>query len=307
MAAFPPIDINIPIEIDAGSFGTTLTVQGELVSYSKVHIPLLYESVAADPSAENMGQAIQWAEDQTDQTQVTVTVDANGRAVVKSLFKAALAANSLECIGMTSGVIYSDGTARNTVTDVCKYYESADSHLVGAATLKKYLQQYLYAILSAAVGLAASTGDINIALSRENVDADEIIAEALVEKLCALSGNPGVEASALRQNIYEQMFTMAPERFAESTLRNSEPGADTASKNLPFVVGDSLAFLVTFKFPGSQISAPVVQNALRTTNSQVYVATGNKISVIAPENPAVAPVLSDFPNCTVMLRAKLEH
>jgi hypothetical protein len=68
-----------------------------------------------------------------------------------------------------------------------------------------------------------------------------------------------------------------------------------------------MAFLVTFRFPASQISAPVVQNSIRTTQSNVFVDTGSKISVVAGSDAttALAPILDDFPHCTVMMRVKL--
>jgi hypothetical protein len=82
---------------------------------------------------------------------------------------------------------------------------------------------------------------------------------------------------------------------------------DADYKDMPFVTGDTMAFLVTFKFPASQISAPVVRNAIRTGDNSVYVDTGNKISVAtaADSTGTTRPNLSDFPNCTVLMRTKL--
>ena len=145
-------------------------------------------------------------------------------------------------------------------------------------------------------------------MSRSGSSASEIVAEALASQICGTDATEqGVAALALRQNIYEQMFTLAPERFQESTLMNQDPAANSQYKDLPFQPNDTMAFLVTFKFPANQISAPVVQNAIRTANSSVYVDTGSKISVAAPTDTTstTRPQLSDFPNCTVMLRAKL--
>ena len=48
----PGILINIPVEIDAGSFATALQVQGETVSYSKVNVPLQYVTVGGDVVVE---------------------------------------------------------------------------------------------------------------------------------------------------------------------------------------------------------------------------------------------------------------
>jgi hypothetical protein len=194
-----------------------------------------------------------------------------------------------------------------------KFYVDKDTHTAGTtsgSTLKSYLREYLYDNLSAAIGLAATTGSIDITMSRSGVDADEIVAEALASQICGSSTTEqGVAAAALRQNIYEQMFTLAPERFQDSELMRQPSANDADYKNMPFVAGDSMAFLVTFKFPASQISAPVVANAIRTGNANVYVDTGSKINVVAPEQTTTATRanLSDFPNCTVMMRTKLTY
>ncbi len=288
------------------------------MTYNKVHVPLEYQTGASDPTVANMRDTFQWKEDAADQTLVVVDVStsgvstfANGKAVVKALFKASLDGDDLRNVAMASGIVYADQSARNTSTDPSKFYVSKDSHVAGTtsgSTLKAYLQEYLYDNLSAAIGLAATTGVIDITLSRSGSAASEIVAEALAEQICGSSGTEqGVAAAALRQNIYEQMFTLAPERFAESSLRRTDPAGNIAYQDLPFQLNDTLAFLVTFKFPANQISAPVVQNAIRTNgNANVYVDTGSKISVAAPANATnPAPSLSNFPDCTVMLRAKL--
>jgi hypothetical protein len=318
--SYTPINIQIPIEIDAGNFATTMTVQGETVTYNHVHLPLLYRTAGVDPTVANMQSTFQWKEDPANQTQVIVDISggaigsyANGTAVVKALFKAALDGNTLQNIAMTSGVVYADDSARNTSTDPVKFYVNKDLHVAGtdaASTLKAYLQEYLYNNLSKAIGLAATTGVIDITLSRSGANASEIIAEALANQICGSSATEqGVAAAALRQNIYEQMFTLAPERFQESTLMNQNPAADGTYKNLPFVVDDTMAFLVTFKFPANQISAPVAQSAIRTGNTNVYVDTGNKINVVTPADTTstTRPNLSDFPNCTVLLRTQLKY
>jgi hypothetical protein len=310
--------INIPIEIDAGDFATALGVQGELVTYNHVNLPLEYQTSYLDPTAAQMAAAFQWKEDNVDQTQVTVDIAedtiagyANGTAVVKALFKAALLGSDIRNVEMNYGIVYADDTPRNTVSDPVKFYVNKDVHTAGTtvgSTLKAYLQEYLYDNLSKAIGLAATTGEIDITLSRDGVTADEIIATALANQICSSAGTEqGVAAHALRQNIYEQMFTLAPERFQESELMRRDPAADSYYKDLPFHVNDTMAFLVTFKFPASGISAPVIQNAIRTGNSNVYVDTGDKIAVAAPTDTTTTtrPNLSDFPPCTVMLRAKL--
>ena len=318
MATYAPILINIPIEIDAGSFATSMAVQGEAVSYNHVHLPLEYQTAPADPTYANMAATFQWKEDAADQTQVVVDIAstavstyANGKAVVKALFKAALLGGDLRNVALSQGIVYADDSARDTVTDPAKYYVSKDIHTAGTAsgsTLKAYLQEYLYDNLSKAIGLAATTGVIDITLSRDGSAAAEIIAEALANEICG-TGNTeqGVAALALRQNIFEQMFALAPERFRESDLMRRDPAADSQYKDLPFQLNDTMAFLVTFKFPATQISAPVVQNAIRTGESSVYVDTGSKIAVSAPADATslTRPQLSDFPDCTVMLRTKL--
>ena len=317
---YAPIDINIPIEIDAGSFATAVTVQGESVTYNHFNLPLQYDTQGGDVTLQEVAQVFQFKEDAADQTQVVVDVYQNaigsfadGQAVVKALFKSALDANVLYNIDMPEGPVYADDSARDTSAsaDPVKYYVDKDIHTAGTgsgSTLKAYLQEYLYDNLSKVIGLAATTGVIDITLSRDGSTASEIIAQALASQICGSSATEqGVAAAALRQNIYEQIFALAPERFQDSSLMRRTTANDAEYKDMPLVTGDTLAFLVTFKFPSSQISAPVVRNAIRTTDSSVYVDTGNKISVAtaADSTSTTRPNLSDFPNCTVLMRTKL--
>ena len=319
--SFSPITLNIPIEIDAGNFATSTTVQGETVSYSGIHLPLLYQTnPATDPTIQNLRDTFLWKEGAT-QDQVTVDISggaigsfANGTAVVKALFKAALDGTDLRNIEMTSGVVYADETARNTATDPVKFYVSKDTHTAGVSTgstLKAYLQEYLYNNLSKVFGLAATTGTIDITMSRDGSAASEIIAQALATQICQASGNTEQEvaSAAIRQNLYEQMFALAPERFQESTLMGQDPAGNIAYQKLPFQADDTLAFLVTFRFPKTLISAPVIGNALRTGSSSLYVSTGNKISVVSGTSATntLQPYLSDFPACTVMMRVQLKE
>jgi hypothetical protein len=330
---FAPVLINLPVEIDAGEFFTQMTVQGETVKYNKVHVPLEYTTVSGDVTYSQMAQAIVYKEDAADQTKVIVDLSGgaigthtNGKAVIKALFKKALEGSTLKSLDI-SGVVYADNTARNTATDAVKFYVNKDTHKSGlltdlsGANLAGYLREYLYDNLSAAIGLAATTGEINITLNRQYGDisgaaASEIIADMLAKKLAgeALGTETDAETvgKALRQNIYEQMFVLAPERFKETNLmrKAGEPATDDKYTSLPFQVNDTLAFLVTFKFPGKNISAPVLQHAL-TTTQQTYTATGDKITVTTPSSNTLLPgttgnyILNDFPNCTVMMRAKL--
>jgi hypothetical protein len=278
-----------------------------------VHIPLKYETsaAAADPSAANVGAAIKYKEDVVDQTKVDVKVD--NETTVRELFKKALDGSSLEWSGMTNGVINADGTSRAMTATSLKYYVDKATHKVhsdGSSTrdLEAYLREYLYDNLSAAIGLAATSGDIDITMERAGSAASEIVSEALATKLSLSTGTEAelVAAKTLRQNIYEQMFTLAPARFAEGSLMRAGVGADAEYAPLPFIVGDSLAFLVTFKFPGSSISAPVFANKLDVANSDVAVLTGDKVSV-QTQAPASNIVFNDFPHCTVMMRTVLKH
>lgn len=314
---YSPISINIPIEIDAGSFDTAVTVQGETVTYNHVNIPLMYGTQNGDPTSGILGQCFLWKEDSTDQTQVVVDINpdpvstyANGTAAVKALFKAALLGTQLRNLSLTSGVVYADDSARNTETDPVKYYVNRSVHTDGnftSANLKAYLLQYLYENLSATIGLAATTGDMDITLSRDGVDAAEIIAEALTSQICGNSNTEqGVAAAALRQNIYEQMFTLAPDRFQDSSLMRMTTANDAVYKDMPFIKDDTISFLVTYKFPASQITAPVFQNAIRS-NGNTFVSTGSKITVVSPADATTLtrPNMSDFPPCTVLLRTKI--
>ncbi len=317
--SYAPISINIPIEIDAGSFDTAVTVQGETVTYNKVNIPLLYGTQNGDPTSNVLGSVFMWKEDSTDQTQVVVDINpdqvgpyANGTTAVKALFKAALQGTQLRNLALTSGVVYADETARNTESDPVKYYINRNTQTDGnftSAGLKAYLLQYLYENLSATIGLAATTGDLDITLSRDGVDAAEIVAEALTSQICGSGATEqGVAAAALRQNIYEQMFTLAPERFQDSDLMRKPSANDESYKTMPFTKDDTISFLVTYKFPASQITAPVFQNAIRSAGN-TFVSTGSKITVAAPADATTLtrPNLSDFPACTVLLRTKITN
>jgi hypothetical protein len=311
------IDINIPLEIDAGSFATAVTVQGETVAYNHFNLPLQYETQGGDVTLQEVAQVFQFKE-AADQTEVAVDVYQNtigsfenGQAVIKALFKSALEANVLYNIPMAEGPVYADDSARDTTEDPVKFYVDKDTHNAGTSlgsSLKTYLQEYLYDNLSKIIGLAATSGAIDITMSRSGVDASEIIADALASQLCGSSNTEqGVAAAALRQNVYEQIFSLAPERFQDSSLMRRTTADDAEYKNLPLVAGDSLAFLVTFKFPASQISAPVIRNAIRTGSSSTYVDTGNKIQVMTSSDATgqTRPNLSDFPSCTVLMRTKL--
>jgi hypothetical protein len=347
---FDPILINLPVEIDAGDFATTMEVQGETVKYNKVHVPLEYTTISGDVTAETMRKAIEYIEDPVDQTKVKVDLSGasivqgpttynGGRAVFKALFKKALEGTALKALefDLSGGIVYADNTTKRDTRgvqggDPVKFYlgKETSQHKSGlgtdlsGATLANYLRMYLYDNLSAAIGLAATSGDVNVTLSRGSDTASEIIAEALAkriagEQLTNETGHADI-GIALRQNMYEQMFVLAPERFKESDLmrKPGTPAKDDIKFGLPFQVGDTLAFLVTFKFPASQITAPLMSSLYPASNS-TYVNAGDKITVTssttaAPNlarTPATAsglttsPMLSNFPDCTVLLRAKL--
>jgi hypothetical protein len=317
-SAFQPIRIQIPIEINAGSFDTAMTVQGERVTYNKVQLPLKYQTAPADPSSEDMAATFQWMEDPVNQTQVLTQINpgavgsfVNGKAVLKTLFQAALDGTSLKNIGLSGeGIVYADTTVpRNTITDPVKYYVDKDTHVAGVdtgSTLKSYLEEYLYDNLSATIGLAATTGQLNINMNRVSngtvKSASEVIAEALASQMSDTDATQSVASISIRQNIYEQMFTLAPERFVESELMRREPAANGSFRNMPFQPGDNLAFLATFRFPASSISTFTVENVLRTGN--LIVPLGNRVSVTTPAQNISNSNLSDFPEATVLMRVE---
>jgi hypothetical protein len=130
-----------------------------------------------------------------------------------------------------------------------------------------------------------------------------VIAEALASQMSDTDATQSVASISIRQNIYEQMFTLAPERFMESEFMREEPAANGSFQNMPFQPGDTLAFLATFKFPASSISAFSAANVLRSGN--LIVPLGNRVSVTTPAQNVSNSNLSDFPEATVLMRVEL--
>jgi hypothetical protein len=166
----------------------------------------------------------------------------------------------------------------------------------------------LYDNLSATIGLAVTTGKIEIDMTRtENGTtrtAAQIISANLSEKL---ANETDALSAALRQNVYEQMFLKAPERFLESELRRRDPAANSTYRALPFQPGDTIAFLTTFKFPAEKIFSPAILNALRS--GLLTIPVGDKITVATTSlTPDLGnPAFDDFPDATVLVRIKLGH
>jgi hypothetical protein len=283
-----PVTLNIPVEVSAGTYATNVTVQGEAVTYNYIHVPLKYQSISGDMVATSLSSLFQYKED-SDQSQVLVDVSGSTSAF-QTLVQTALTSSALSPLS-TTGVVYADNTTRSLTTDPLKYYVDASTHLAGTdlsgASLAAYIKEYLYQNLSSALGLAGTTGELAITLNQS-----QTIAESFVSQVCGSS----FTSYAIRQNLYEQLYQLAPERFSAGPNAEFQP--------LPFEAGDAITFLVSFQFPSSMISTPVYQNAMRVNGSSVYVGTGNKIQV---QTGTSAPILQSFPDCTVMLRIILTN
>ena len=236
---------------------------------------------------------MQWSQDLSTQ-QVSVTLNpTNGLDAVKNLFKNALN-GELYAIPGASNLVYANNIGRNATDDPIKFYADKSTHVVGLSTpstLVSYLREYLYDNLTKSVGLAATTGDVDITFTRNGVEASESVAEQIAQALYS--------SQTARYSIYEQMISTVSERFSTLQTTNQQQ-----PQNLPFIANDSLDVRVTFHFPATHIETPVVQNSLRI-GSNLFMATGSKISVISPANPVKKPVLSDLPSCSVVIRAKL--
>jgi hypothetical protein len=278
-----PVSLNIPVEVSAGTYATNVTVQGEAVSYNYVHVPLKYQTISGDMAASAFGSLFQYKED-ANQEQVLVDVSGSPTAL-QTLVESALTSSSLSPLA-TTGVVFSDNSSRNLSTTPLKYYVNASTHVAGTdvsgASLASYIKEYLYDNLSAPLGLAATTGTISITLNQSAT-----IAQAVVNQITSSGATP----AAIRQNMYEQLLQLAPDRFPA--------GPDSSYQPLPFEAGDAITFLATYQFPASLISTPVYQNVLRVGGGSLFVGTGNKISV---QTGTTTPVLQNFPDCTVLLR-----
>jgi hypothetical protein len=283
-----PVTLNIPVEVSAGTYPTNVTVQGEAVSYNYFHIPVKYATISGDMVAADLGTMFQYKED-SNHSQILVDVSGSTSAL-QSLVQTALTSSGLVPVSV-SGVSYADNTSRNLSTDPLKYYVSASEHVtasdISGATLEAYVKEYLYDNLSAVLGLSATTGSLSVTL-----DQSATIAGTVVTKLTETT----VNGSAIRQNMYEQLFQLAPERFSA--------GEDNVFQPLPFEAGDAITFLISYQFPSSMISTPVYQNAMRVNGSSLYVGTGNKILV---QTGTTTPVLQNFPDCTVLMRIVLTN
>ena len=252
---------------------------------SNVHLSL--EHISWNPSFTAMASTFQWT---SDSQQITVSV--MGSNAVKSLFQGALQSQALLPTSSIQTIVYADGTVRDANADPIKYYVSSGTHMIASsgggsgASLKSYLREYLYENLSSAIGLAATTGDIDIAFAQDGVAADETISAAIAEQICLLT------AQGVRKSLYDQMLAAAPDRFSSSG----------SGGPLPFQANDTLAVRIAFKFPAGLIQTPVAQSILRVKNSSLFVSTGNKIQVT---RPVAVPQLNDFPDCTVQLCVRL--
>jgi hypothetical protein len=210
------------------------------------------------------------------------TVSATSSAAVQAIFQTALQ-GQLSSISTFATAVYADGTARNLSTDPIAP--------LGSSTLDGYLRRYLYDNLSAAIGLAATAGQVDVFLERNGIPAAADISSAIAEKICSAVTE---SAQQIRDTIYAQMVAAAPDRFGSA----SEP------QSLPFQPNDSLALQIRFQFPASQMTATVSEHLLRVNQSNLFVNVGNKITITRPAT--AHPQFSDFPQCVVYLRVTLE-
>jgi hypothetical protein len=248
-----------------------------------VNLPL--ESVVSTTTTAALQSTFQWKVDANQSTTVTATTITD----IQSLFQSALQ-GPLSPLSTFSTTVYSDGTVRN----ITAASDNSDPLLPTSGTLKTYLLRYLYENMTAAIGLAATTGDLDILLERNGVPAADLISAEAADLICS-----SIQESAheLRKSILAQMQAAVPERFTETPA----PSDFTA---LPFLPNDSLSLRITFQFPATMITAPVSEHILRIQRSNLYLDVGSKITVRRPATVTNIP-FSSFPSCTVYLRVIL--
>jgi hypothetical protein len=248
-----PVNIMLPIQVDFNQFGDiTVRVEGENVAYT-YDLLLSYNTSGGDVTAQQLCNAIQYRQDLSSDAYIDVSCISNN--VLNSLFTNAIVSNKLDISSEKFDVSHFVYDPSNTMTP-----------RAGPGSLKEYITQWLYVYLYDIIGLAATTGYIDISMAKYGED----IPNNLVSQFTANT----VSSIAIREFVYKSIFAQDPVRFKTDISQNF----DNVYAPLPFRVGDSLSVLIKFSFPKANIVAPVEQTVMRE-NGQITGGAATNITV----------------------------
>jgi hypothetical protein len=300
-----PVSILLPIQVDFNQFGDiTVRVEGEDVSYN-YDLRLHYYSKVTDVCATDLCNNVFKYNESTVSDALT-DVSCSAPSTLKALIKTALDASDISCAVPRKVYNLSGDMAREPLTD-----NSGGLLTTRPALMKDYLRGWLYTHLYDIIGLAATTGSIDLDMS----GFSEYISENLKTQLC----DNGTNGAAVREFIFKAMFVQDPARFQNASGSSTAPdfsGQTLANKDLlrgmPFKAGDSLSFLIKFNFPKGNIKAPVQSTVLRlgTTTAGITVGEQTNITVSTKSlSNTIAPgdLFRDFRQCLVWLQVHIEH
>jgi hypothetical protein len=300
-----PVSILLPIQVDFNQFGDiTVRVEGEDVSYN-YDLRLHYYSKVTDVCATDLCNNVFKYNESTVSDALT-DVSCSAPATLKALIKTALDASDISCAVPRKVYNLSGDMAKEPMTD-----NSGSLLTTRPALMKDYLRGWLYTHLYDIIGLAATTGSIDLDMS----GFSEYISENLKTQLC----DNGANGAAVREFIFKAMFVQDPARFQNASGSSTAPdfsGQTLANKDLlrgmPFKAGDSLSFLIKFNFPKGNIKAPVQSTVLRlgTTTTGITVGEQTNITVSTKSlSNTIAPgdLFRDFRQCLVWLQVHIEH
>jgi hypothetical protein len=300
------VSILLPIQVDFNQFGDiTVRVEGEDVSYN-YDLRLHYYSKSTDTKAVDLCNNVFKYNESTVSDALT-DVSCSAPTTLKGLIKTALDASDLSCAvprkvyGLSGDMAMKPDMSDNSGTLLT----------TRPALMKDYLRGWLYTYLYDIIGLAATTGSIELDMS----GFSEYISENLKTQLC----DGGATGAAVREFIFKAMFVQDPARFQNASGASTAPdfsGQTLANKDLlrgmPFKAGDSLSFLIKFNFPKGNIKAPVQSTVLRlgTTTNGITVGDQTNITVSTMSlSNTIAPgdLFRDFRQCLVWLQVHIEH
>jgi hypothetical protein len=300
-----PVSILLPIQVDFNQFGDiTVRVEGEDVSYN-YDLRLHYYSKVTDVCATDLCNNVFKYNESTVSDALT-DVSCSAPSTLKALIKTALDASDISCTVPRKVYNLSGDMAKDPLTD-----NSGGLLTTRPALMKDYLRGWLYTYLYDIIGLAATTGSIDLDMS----GFSEYISESLKTQLC----DNGANGAAVREFIFKAMFVQDPARFQNASGSSTAPdfsGQTLANKDLlrgmPFKAGDSLSFLIKFNFPKGNIKAPVQSTVLRlgTTTAGITVGEQTNITVSTKSlSNTIAPgdLFRDFRQCLVWLQVHIEH
>jgi hypothetical protein len=301
-----PVSILLPIQVDFNQFGDiTVRVEGEDVSYN-YDLRLHYYSKSTDTKAVDLCNNVFKYNESTVSDALT-DVSCSAPTTLKGLIKTALDASDLSCAvprkvyGLSGDMAMKPDMSDNSGTLLT----------TRPALMKDYLRGWLYTYLYDIIGLAATTGSIELDMS----GFSEYISENLKTQLC----DGGATGAAVREFIFKAMFVQDPARFQNASGASTAPdfsGQTLANKDLlrgmPFKAGDSLSFLIKFNFPKGNIKAPVQSTVLRTEQTQKGIVVGEQTNITVSTKSlsnTIAPgdLFRDFRQCLVWLQVHIEY